>query len=330
MPIESSIDRFVGGRSEEQARAERAADELARRQDPIPGEVPKTFEHVEMLMLVNKEMAALRHAYGLDPYQVSPRYVHYVEELPASMREEKNQDESLEMKACNGVQAAGYNGGEQRIVITQRGSRISVLASTFHEVLHANSYNSMDLEAKDADLFLSTRRTGLGSDSRGSDGILLRHFQDLNEAVTEELTVRFVHRMAETDPSTRSAYRELEQSLLASGCDSEQAARVSASELHSIKTVQTESGEKEFVMSYFGYPNERQALNLLVDKLFEKNARDYADREKVFDLFVKAALHGSLLDLARLIEKTFGQGAFRKIGSFQGDGESFLAYVESL
>jgi hypothetical protein len=68
------------------------------------------------------------------------------------------------------------------------------------------------------------------------------------------------------------------------------------------------------------YPNpeERRQLRQLIRELFERNRADFRDEEEVFRLFVTAVLRGRLLPLARLIERTYGPGSFRRLGEDEG------------
>jgi hypothetical protein len=74
-----------------------------------------------------------------------------------------------------------------------------------------------------------------------------------------------------------------------------------------------EGGLWETEVIRYPYPDERDELNRLIAELFEKNRDDFIDSEQVFQLFVHAVLQGRLLPLARLVEKTFGRGSFRRL-----------------
>jgi hypothetical protein len=90
-----------------------------------------------------------------------------------------------------------------------------------------------------------------------------------------------------------------------------------------------EDGTLSYFWIKYSYEQERQALNLLIDKLVERNPDAGKDHEAWFDMFASGMFTGHLLEIARTVEKTFGQGTFRKLGE-PVDGAAFLAYVESL
>lgn len=59
---------------------------------------------------------------------------------------------------------------------------------------------------------------------------------------------------------------------------------------------------------------EAEDLDQFIRKIFEQNKDDFKDKNAILTLFYNAQVNGRLLPLARLIEKTFGKGAFRKMG----------------
>jgi hypothetical protein len=63
------------------------------------------------------------------------------------------------------------------------------------------------------------------------------------------------------------------------------------------------------------YKKQRDRLNVLVKEIYERNREHFTSTEEVFRVFAEAVLSGRLLELARLIDQTFGKGAFRKLVS---------------
>lgn len=57
---------------------------------------------------------------------------------------------------------------------------------------------------------------------------------------------------------------------------------------------------------------EKKKLSLLIDDLYERNKEQFSDRAEVENLFINAVINGRLLPVARLVEKTYGKGSFRK------------------
>jgi hypothetical protein len=59
---------------------------------------------------------------------------------------------------------------------------------------------------------------------------------------------------------------------------------------------------------------EVEQFNDIINKIQQKFPEQFSTQEQVFDVFASAYFSGRLLPVARLIEKTFGSGSFRKIG----------------
>lgn len=74
--------------------------------------------------------------------------------------------------------------------------------------------------------------------------------------------------------------------------------------------------------SEYPYKEERIVLRSLIKEIYKKNKKDFKSEEEVFKLFANATIGGRLLPLARAIEKTYGQGAFRDLGELTKDRNS--------
>lgn len=101
------------------------------------------------------------------------------------------------------------------------------------------------------------------------------YFGEINEAVTEELARRFARKYFSQIP-------------------------VLTREVNNV-TIEN-------------YVSARNKLNGFMDSLYEDNKDKFSSREEVFNLFAVAVVKGDLLPLARLVEKTYGKGSFRRLG----------------
>ena len=59
---------------------------------------------------------------------------------------------------------------------------------------------------------------------------------------------------------------------------------------------------------------EIKKIDEIVKRIYDENKDDFESEDDVFNLFAKAVMNGGLLEVARLIEKTYGKGSFRKLG----------------
>jgi hypothetical protein len=65
----------------------------------------------------------------------------------------------------------------------------------------------------------------------------------------------------------------------------------------------------------FSYKKERESLYRIRLTLFQKYPEKFANTEDVLELFGDAMFTGKMLELSRLMEKIFGKGTMRAIGT---------------
>lgn len=296
----SSVDKVVGGTKREQ-RAVRK--EMRRRFDDQDGlgelgkyERDKTEFELEAIRLVNEEIDSIREKYGLAPFEVPADKVHILLRTPET---EKNPNHAF------------FTMGLQVMALIEGGSRTETLKFMFHEMTHFKSFASV----QPVDGEIVERRAGLISGQRE------RSFVPLNEAVTEALTKRFMNKSA--DHPLISDESKLKRDAIGSRGTGD------GSDDAFVRRVRNHDGTFHDEIMRYTYPLEREALDLLIDKLKTRNPQVFRDKEEWFDMFASAMFNGHLLELARVIEKTFGAGKFRELGE-QKDGAQMLKFVESL
>ena len=64
----------------------------------------------------------------------------------------------------------------------------------------------------------------------------------------------------------------------------------------------------------FHYLRERRFFRKLIKEQYKRNKGDFKSEDDVLALFIKGGFDGNIMPAARLIEKTFGKGSFRKLG----------------
>lgn len=297
----SSVDRIVGGTEEDQRLTFNNEAAVFSEQDfpeLVGREIPKSPEDIEMLNLINAETDLLLEKYGMPAFDVPLQNIHF---LAADDPDTK---------------ALGqFKPEKQAVFVRAMPSRAGMMHILFHEMVHFKSFQSLNLDGDET----RDRRLGLSTELKEGD---MSGFGVLNEAVTEELTIRFIRKLAD-HPFIKPERQEKERYLAKWGEDDDP-------ELIYVEESHPSPGRISHTSHSFGYPNERRALNVLIDKLVQKNAEKFKDREVVFEMFASAALNGHLLQLAKLIEQSFGKGAFRKIAEFGYDKVKLLEFVESL
>ena len=163
-------------------------------------------------------------------------------------------------------------------VLVERRSDLQTAITTFHELWHTlGSYHSVQVTSEQK---LDWYRSGFGMKSRTGEEEWFHH---LDEALTGYMTRRYVYEKLQDLPE------------------------------FSMEIERSRSGEVEIDTTR---ENELADLTKLVEDLHERNTTTFNSVEDVFNLFIHAQVSGNVLPVARLMEKTYGKGSFRKLGAF--------------
>lgn len=243
-------------------------------------------EDIRILNLANKEVQELFRKHGRDSASLFPlERIHLVS---GGMWE---------------GQGGYFDPVEQRLVVLKKDgeNEKSVAAKVFHELLHAKSYNAVQLLTGKEEPTVQKYRTGLEVISR--DGTK-QFFRWLNEAVVQTLTRRFV---ASAIESGNLKPDERVQAL---------------NRAASLKEMQYD----EFEMTYLA---ERVRLRGLCKRISHMNREKYPSYADVEEVFIRASITGKLLEAARLVESTFGKGSFRRLGEPESPFRDFWFFADA-
>lgn len=278
---ESGISKVISSSERDSADVLNFFKEQFNNQVPANWERLKTPDEIRTAEIVLSEMPDFIKMYGGEMPHVTQEHIHSVNE---SDRDEHAQ----------AIKGAGYIPEYQRLYTVDSYGDSNFLKGHVlaHELLHFGSFQSYSAQEQQGTLAITPRRRGLemvNIDNTGS------FFGKLDEAVIEELAITF-----STNYLAKNEW--LKEDL-------EEHEGYSSSVLQITKD---ENGDTVF-MSH-AYEQERAALRHLINDLFERNKDQFNFPDEIFLLFAKGALTGNVLELARLIEKTYGKGWFRKIG----------------
>lgn len=145
-----------------------------------------------------------------------------------------------------------------------------------HEFIHAHSFQSANVHSW-PEMLPSVRRVGVAL--RNREGEETGNW--LNEAITEELNVRFLS--SRTEDSLPAGYDTIV------------------------------SGAKEYLAKDgIGiYIHERSFLKMYIDLLYQYSNAKYESPEAIYRLFFEGYLNGNILPVARKVEGVVGKGGFR-------------------
>lgn len=319
---EYPISRIIGVPPEREAGIREAYGDRFIRENPKSWEKKHPAELDNLIVNINRELKEFLAGYGLESITVPPFSVHIWDHSKPYPEESDEKNKAPRPFAT-------YRAHEQYIFMGIdfiNGNKMHFVQALIHEMIHVNSFISFEKispprqsdeklteEAEEDELRVGARRVGFSVKISGAEKD--RHFNFINEAITEILTKKFFGEYVKKSLELQDEYRELQAALdedprLRGNESAVQKARNDVAWLSEGNPAR--GGERQF-MSY-AYPKDRAKLEKLVDDLYAKNQASFPSWEEVFNLFVQGALTGKLLPIARLVEKTYGKGSFRELG----------------
>ena len=311
MEKQSSVDRVAGQLTDEQRRLllfkKKIDFENQESRLPFENVIEKSEDDLRMISEINTAINGLRKKFGLDEFIVPEKNVHFFVD--------KNRE-----KSGNRV-GGGYYQELQSAFVPWYSEMTVKGKNCFHELVHFLSYGAMQKRTDTGDI--APYRTGLSMDARSKEkaktatGLIggveteieLPFGDELNEAVTEELAKRYI--LSQRDnPLYAKDFKQTEdfKSYMKERGRSDY-------DDNDIFAIHIDSDAQSAQRISFGYKDNRTALEGIIDGIFksEKNAGKFKDRDQVFDVFVRAMFTGHLMELAHVIDGTFGKGTLRKI-----------------
>ena len=332
MERKNHFERIIG--TNEEGEKERALDFLEKlyARDAEAGErhrgmyVEKTHEHEDLFnwsqKLVNEEILK----YDITSKDVPFRKLALVKEG------------EFEKNEISEIQGASSNPLTFNMYEEDTGVAFNFLTVTSHELLHLKSHKAARVK-KDGDI--SLYRSGLQmADIKDTEAVFGEeriYFDDLEEAVVAECNKHIREKLLESAQfkENASATKEIilvvEEYFRAKDQLTTQNREVIEEIVYipmasKILTEILEKAPEERGSYAIGYLSsikelvvsnerltERKHLYGLMEAIYEKNSEDFVSPEHVFSLIAKANFSGHYLELAHLVEKTFGKGSFRKL-----------------
>ena len=201
----------------------------------------------------------------------------------------------------------------------ESGNRLGFVAVLVHEMIHAQAFQSWkkisEEERTDTTIVTSDdgeigpycyykgRRQGLNVYDKEEKAYL----HDLDEAVTEELAMRFMATYRNDFPFLREEVA-LREEVIKKNFSSDPVVNF---EVRSVDWSRTKAGILDLERA--SYKEERDKLWNMVDLLYTQNKNTFSSSEAVFKMIATGAMTGNILPFARLYEATFGKGSFRAL-----------------
>ncbi len=290
-------------------------------------EIPKTKEQLEVIEDVIALLPEFLRQYGLEnPINFSPRHVHILDidktDLPKSKKRE--------LKKEYEKYPAEWSWSNQSIMIengyAKKASPLEFAHVVAHELIHGLGFSSITVEELDEahnDFDYRQRRSGLVFISKSesenkSDATHIKNkdvlFDGINEAVVEELALRFIRSNLQQIKHTKKDIPYIQKILKKEKRYLEKKMGESLIVADELSGEQTEGEGKVHILSWPSYNKQRQEFDALLNDLYQKNHDRFESREEIFNLFTRAHFTGRVLELARLINSSYDDLDFRALG----------------
>ncbi len=292
-------------------------------------EIQKTEEETEIIKAINEETSLLMKEIGIESYNIPNSNYHIL----SSEKYEKHCEEGAG-KAYIRTQTIVLNEKEVR--------KNSLLFATIalHETLHIKACLSMRVEEYEDNLDSNKKETkiteyrdGVAIISSRKDDVDRKfhtHFKGLNEGIVAELEKRLFSRLLEN-----KIFKKQKEWL-----SSEKVKEIKKEvdkEKDILETditwVHEEEREEDERVERVYYSSQRKVLNYICSEIQKEFNNKFERVDDVFSLFVKAHFTGRILEIARVIEETFGKGSFRSLGNmgiYLEDGNLFFETFKKL
>lgn len=284
-------------------------------------ECRKTPEELELIEFADKESSELMEKTGVKPYSIPVKNIHILPEkiyqkLPGAVR--------------NSVALTYYD--HQMIAINAPESRKNkkIMAEIiFHEYVHLKGRLAVQIEpkkdfAENKEIKPRLFRTGLTvepSRKKDEQGLCHRHFKGLHDAVVSYAEKNFSKKLLEL-PMFQAEKQWLESSLAGKFMNEiSQKYKIPPEYISWI----SRDGEE---WTYFSYPRHQRVLSFILKEVQKEFPDKYKTTDDAYSEFLKSQFAGSLLNLARPIEKTFGEGNFKVLGMMTSAEESAIQMLE--
>ncbi|MFA6383488.1 MAG: hypothetical protein WCX17_03625 [Parcubacteria group bacterium] len=301
---ESGISKVVTESAEDEAEIKAYYKNIFENQETEGFEKEKSEDDLRIIKAVNDKLKDLVERYGGEFIDVKPQNIHILD------KEKLTPEQLARIKKVKKEETAVYSVNHQAIVFmfADYDDRLKFAQILAHELLHFNSFQSITKNQKGRGL---TRRVGIGMGSRQDKN--KEYFGMLNEALTEELAIRFDREYLSHFPELA---KEIEERKKHTERIQEKGINTENISSFIIKEHPQEKPERRFsaTESRFTYTKERKKMNETINHIYKENKEKFNTREDVFEIFAKAFFTGRILKLAHLIENAYEKGAFRKLG----------------
>lgn len=279
--------------------------------DLLSREIQKSNEHYQIIQTINTVTNELIMECGMESHEISPVNIHLVE----------NSDtvENID---------AGFSPQGQMIILGEKAHKENMVfaSSLLHETIHAKGYNSLRLIEDETGTPSTLAHHGGGLQVGSKDGNKL-YLQNFDEALTELITIKLLPKVY-ASPALVSEFQkqQLTKEKLRSKLGT-------SDELEDSYFFIVDNNGILIDYEPHAYPLQRKTVSLLIEKIITSKTSLFTTTEEVERFFIKSKMNGHLVELANVIDKSFGEGTFRKMAEVDIDNhdpQPFKMFIEAL
>lgn len=286
-------------------------------------EMKKTPEHIELINFANQESSRLMKEFGVEPYDIPVDNIHVVRKgFFTSLN-------SLDTKIGVAI------GRKQAIIVEDEpDNHLHFGGTVFHELIHMKGRYVFDIRDGEIDKsrplgpFVETRSGLIVHTPFSHEKMEHEHFRGLDEAIVAEAEQRFIKKLFDY-PLLKEHKKDME-SLSAE----DESIRADIAQDHDVPEDfiiwLRKTSDTHYTFEMGSYPYHRKVLDCICMEIQKQFPEKYSDIDGVYNEFLSAQFTGKLFPVARLIENTFGEGAFRIVGNMTDKPESAVVHLETL
>ncbi|MDP3988846.1 MAG: hypothetical protein Q8P93_01275 [bacterium] len=280
-------------------------------------EYPKSKKELALINFANEETSRLMQEAGIEPYDVPAENYHII---PSELYKKAAGDSGT---------ATTFNTKQWIFFDAQhfRDNPVNFGAVALHESLHLKAHFSMEVQEEGDKVSKTPYREGVtvrALQSYGYHGKYHQHFAGLHEGIVAETEKKLLGKLLDRPELAK------EKEWLASDEAKEMRKKLAEKEEIPEDDIVWVGKKGENDWETLSYLRQRDVLNYVCDEIQKQFPDEYQSEDDVYKIFLNAHFTGRLLPLARLVEKTFGEGSFRLLGNMDTDRQSGVLHLESL
>lgn len=293
--------------------------------EKMPEEIREVLEKFESAKLPHEVLAiekaneitnSILEEFGLKPFDIPERNIHIIpEDHFKKLTKDLVKDQEVGALTFQKRQMILINSD-----LHSHSVAIDMAATILHEMIHLKGFLSLEAY-EDLCKFYRSGMKIFPSRKKMEEMGYAEIFKGLNEAIVTEIQKKYLPQLIKENRLLVEEYRwQSSNEIQNLKKKIAQNLRIKPDEIIWV----SKDGKS---LNVFPYYEQRVVLNYIVDVIFEDNKEKFSSREDVMKLFFKSHFDGKLLEIARLIKKSFGPDAFRIIGMMDEENEDLARLI---